>query len=55
MGQSETGSTTVSVHDISVKTSSDNHIKECETSMSTKTCTTQSRHEPVVCSVIPII
>ena len=45
IGQSEIGNTTITIHDISVKTIGGNHIKWCETSMSTKTCTTQSRHE----------
>ena len=55
IGQLEIGNTTITVHDISVKTLSDNHIKWCETSRSTKTYTTQSRRESAVCSVIPII
>ena len=55
IGQSEIGNTTLTIHDISVKTLGSNHIKLCETSMSTKTCTTQSRHESVIFSVIPII
>ena len=50
VGQSDIGNTTISVHDITVKTF--NYV--CETSLSTETCTTQSRHEPTVCSVIPI-
>ena len=54
IGQSEIGSTTITVHDISVKTLGDIHIKRYEISMSTKTCTTWSRHESAVCSVIPI-
>ena len=58
IGQSETGRTTISVHDITVKTfgyvTGDNHIKWCETSKSTKMCNTQSRHESAVCSFIPI-
>ena len=53
IGQSEIGSTTITVHDIYVKTFGDNHIKWCEISMSTKTCTTQSRCESAVCSIIP--
>ena len=50
IGQSELGDTTISIHDISVKT----FDCVCEISLSTKTCTTQSRREPIVCSVIPI-
>ena len=50
IGQSEIGNTTISVHDINVKT----FDCVCKTSLSTETCTTQSRHEPTVCSVIPI-
>ena len=42
IGHSEIGNTTITVHDISVKTLGSNHIKWYETSMSTKTCTTQS-------------
>ena len=55
IGQSEIENTTITIHDISVKTLGGNHIKWCETSMSTRTCTTQSRCELAVCSVIPII
>ena len=58
IGQWEIGSTTISVHDITVKTFSyvtdDKHIKWCETSLNTKTHTTQSRRESAVCSFIPI-
>ena len=47
IGQLEIGCTTISVHDITVKTFSyvtgDKCIKWCRTSLSTKTCTTQSR------------
>ena len=50
IGQSEIGNTTISIHDITVKT----FDYVCKTSLSTETCTTQSRHEPTVCSVIPI-
>ena len=49
IGQSEKGNT-ISVHDITVKT----FDCVCETSLSTETCTTWSRCEPTVCSVIPI-
>ena len=58
IGQSEKGITTISVHDITVKTfgyvTDDKCIKGCETSLSTETCTTQSRCESAVCSFIPI-
>ena len=50
IGQSEIGNTTISVHDITVKI----FDYVCKTSLSTETCTTQSRHESTVCSVIPI-
>ena len=47
IGQLEIGCTTISVHDITVKTFSnsigDKCIEWCGTSLSTKTCTTQSR------------
>ena len=47
IGNSEIGDTTISVHDITVKTfdyvTDDKCIKWCKTSLSTKTCTTQSR------------
>ena len=56
IGQTEIGGTTIAVHDITVKTFSyvkgDNYIKWCGTGLSTKTCTTQSRQEPAVCSFI---
>ena len=52
--QLEIGCTTISVHDVSVKTFNDKCVKWCKTSLSTKTCTTQSRREPAVCSFIPI-
>ena len=48
VGQLEIGCTTISVHDITVKTFNDECIKWCETILSTKTCTTQSRQEPAV-------
>ena len=58
IGQSELGGTTVSVHDITVKTvgyvTDDNCMKGYKTSLNTRICTTQSRHESAVCSVIPI-
>ena len=51
VGQSEIEHTSISIHDITVK----NFECVCKTSLSTATCTTQSRREPLVCSVIPII
>ena len=50
IGWSEIGNTTISVHDITVKI----FDYVCKTSLSTETCTTQSRRESTVCSVIPI-
>ena len=50
IGQSEIGNTTITVHDITVKT----FDYVCKTNLSTETCTTENRHEPTVCSVIPI-
>ena len=44
VGQSELGNTTISIHDISVKT----FDCVCEMSLCTETCTTQSRHEPTI-------
>ena len=49
IGQSEIGSTSISIHDITVKT----FDCMCKTRLNTETCTTQSRCEPIVCSVIP--
>ena len=45
IGQSEIGNMMICVHDITVKTI---HCV-CKTSLSTETCTTQSRCEPTVC------
>ena len=50
IGQSEIRNTMISVHDITVKTID----CVCRMSLSTETCTTQSRHDPTVCSVVPI-
>ena len=50
IGQSEIGNTTISIHDITVKT----FDCMCKTNLNTETCTTQSRCKPTVCSVIPI-
>ena len=50
IGQTEIENTMISVHDITVKT------LDCmwKTSLSTKTCTTQSRCKSTVCSITPI-
>ena len=48
IGQTEI--TNVSIHDITVNT----FTCTCNTSLSTKTYTTKSRHEPLVCSVLPL-
>ena len=48
IGQTEI--TSVSVHDIIIKT----FTCTCNTSLSTETYTTQSEHEPLVCSVLPV-
>ena len=50
IGQMEIGNTMISVCDITVKTLD----CVCETNLNTETCTTWSRHEPIVCSIIPI-
>ena len=50
IGQSEIGNTSISIHDITVKTFG----SMCKTSSNTETCTTPSRCESIVCSVIPI-
>ena len=51
IGQSKLGNSMISIHDISVKT----FDCVCEMSLNTETCTTQSRRESTVCSVIPIM
>ena len=51
IGQTDTGTTSIYIHNITVK-SLDGEYK---TSLSTETYTTQSRHEPLVCSVMPIV
>ena len=48
IGQTEI--TNVSIHDITINT----FICTCNPSLSTETYTTQSRHEPLVCSVLPV-
>ena len=49
VGQTEI--TNVSIHDITVNTVT----CVCNTSLSTETYTTQSKREPLVCSVLPLI
>ena len=51
IGQTDAGTTSIFVHSITVN-SSDGEYK---TSLSTETYTTQSRREPLVCSVMPIV
>ena len=50
IGQTEIGNTSISIHDITVKT----FDSMCKTSLNTETCTTQRRCKSIVCSVIPI-
>ena len=50
IGQTEIGNTSISIHDITVKT----FDSVCKTSLNTETCITQSRCKSVVCSIIPI-
>ena len=50
IGQSEIGNTSITIHDITVKT----FDGMCMTNLNNETCTTQSRCESIVCSVIPI-
>ena len=50
IAQMKIENTMISVHDITVKALD----CMCKTSLSTETCTTPSRHEPIVCSIIPI-
>ena len=51
IGQTDTGTTSILIHNITVKTF---HGKY-NTGLSTETHTTQSRREPLVCSVMPIV
>ena len=48
IGQTEI--TNISIHDITINT----FTCTCNTSLSTETYTTQSRHEPLVCSILPV-
>ena len=50
-GQTDTGTTSMFIHNITVKT----FDGEYKTSLSTETYTTQSKHEPLIFSVIPIV
>ena len=50
IGQTEIENTSISIHDITEKTFG----TMCTTSLNTETCTTQSRHKSIICSVIPI-
>ena len=49
IGQTEIENTNVSIHEITAKTFN----SMCKTSLNTKTCTTQSICESIVCSVFP--
>ena len=51
IGQTDTGTTRISIHYITVKS----YDGKYKTSLNTETYTTQSRHEPLVCSVMPIV
>ena len=51
IGQTITGTASIYIHNITVK-SCDGEYK---TSLSTEIYTTQSRYEPLVCSVMPIV
>ena len=50
IGQTEVENTSISIHDITVKT----FDSVCKTSLNTETCTTHSRCKSIVCSLIPI-
>ena len=51
IGQTDAVTTSIYVHSITVNPSGG----EYKTSLSTETYTTQSRHEPLICSVMPIV
>ena len=51
IGQTDTGTTSIFIHNITVKS----YDGKYKTSLSTETYTTQSRPEPLVCSVMPIV
>ena len=48
IGQPEV--TDISIHDININT----FTYTCNNSLNTETCTTQSRREPLVCSILPV-
>ena len=50
IGQTEIENTMISVHAMTIKTLD----CMCKTSLNTETCTTSSRCESIVCSIIPI-
>ena len=58
IGYTETLPTTVSIHNITVETLSyakgDKCGEWCRTALNTKMSTSQSKQEPIVCSIIPI-
>ena len=51
IGQTDTETTSIYMHNITVKSCEG----EYKTSLSPETYTTQSRHEPLVCSIMPIV
>ena len=51
IGQTVTGPTSIGVHSI-IGNSSDGEYK---TNLGTETYTTQSRHEPLICSIMPMV
>ena len=51
IGQTDAVTTSICVHSITATSSNG----EYKTSLSTETYTTQSRHEPLICSVMPIV
>ena len=51
IGQTDAVTTSICVHSITANSSNG----EYKTSLSTETYTTRSRHEPLICSVMPIV
>ena len=51
IGQTDTKTTSILTHSVMVNS----YHGEYKTSLNTETYTTQSRHEPLVCSVMPIV
>ena len=49
--QTVTGPTSIVVHSITVNSSGG----ECKTNLGTETYTTQSRHEPLICSIMHMV